>query len=144
MCLNTGQVPTLMTEGLTVLIVKDKSEATVVENYIAIACLQLMCNVLEIIFSEAVYGRLRSPGNYYQMKRRYVERTPDQLLINKAILKNCRRRLTYIYMEWIEYRKAYDRVPWSCILESTRMVGVAQNIVTLIENSMENRKTVLT
>ena len=46
-------------------------------------------------------------------------------------------------MTWIDYRKAYDMVPHSWILECSRMVGVAQNIITLIENSMANWKTVL-
>ena len=40
--------------------------------------------------------------------------------------------------------KAYDMVPHSWILECARMVGVAQNIITLIENSMANWKSVLT
>ena len=33
-------------------------------------------------------------------------------------------------------------MPQSWILECARMVGVAQNIITLIENSMENSKSV--
>ena len=46
-------------------------------------------------------------------------------------------------MSWINYRKAYEMVPHSWILECARMVGVAQNIITLIENCMANWKTVL-
>ena len=45
--------------------------------------------------------------------------------------------LTNLFMAWIDYRKAYD-------MECATMVGVAQNIITLIENSMANWKTVLT
>ena len=37
--------------------------------------------------------------------------TKDQLLIDKAILKNCRRRITNLSMAWIDYQKAYDMVP---------------------------------
>ena len=47
-------------------------------------------------------------------------------------------------MAWIDYQKAYDMVPHSWILECARMVGVAQNIITFIENSKANWKTVLT
>ena len=47
-------------------------------------------------------------------------------------------------MTWMDYRKAYDMVPHSWILECARMVGVAQNIITLIEDRMANWKTVLT
>ena len=37
--------------------------------------------------------------------------TKDQLLIDKAILKNCQRRHTNLSMAWIAYRKAYDMAP---------------------------------
>ena len=41
-CVNAGAVPTWMTEGRTVLIMKDKNKGTVVGNYRPIACLPLM------------------------------------------------------------------------------------------------------
>lgn len=37
----------------------------------------------------------------------------DQLLVDKTILENCRRRLTNLSTTWIEYRKAYNMVPHS-------------------------------
>ena len=55
--------------------------------------------------------------------------TKDQLLIDKAILKNCRRRLTNLSMAWIDYNKAYDMVPHSWILKCREMVGAAKNII---------------
>ena len=70
--------------------------------------------------------------------------TKDQLLIDKAILKNCRRRLTNLSMAWIDYKKAYDMVPHSWILKCLEMVGAAKNIISTISNSMVNWKTVLT
>ena len=65
-------------------------------------------------------------------------------LIYKANLKNYRRRLTNLSMAWTDYRKAYDMMAHSWILECVVMVRLPQNIVTLIENSMESWKTVLT
>ena len=41
-CVNAGAAPTWVTEGRTVLIMKDKSKGTVVGNYRPIACLPLM------------------------------------------------------------------------------------------------------
>ena len=146
-CVNNGQVPAWMTEGRTVLIMKDKSKGTSVGNYRPIACLPLMWKLLTSIFSETMYAHLSSQEllpNEQKGCRKNSRGTKDQLLIDKAILKNCRRRLTNLSMAWIDYRKAYDMVPHSWILECARMVGVAQNIITLIENSMTNWKTVLT
>ena len=35
----------------------------------------------------------------------------NQLLINKIILRNCKRRLNRLGMTWIDYKKAYDMIP---------------------------------
>ena len=70
--------------------------------------------------------------------------TKDQLLVDKAILKNCGRRLTNLSMAWIDYKKAYDMVPHSWILKCLEMVGAAKNMISIISNSMMNWKTVLT
>ena len=57
---NACQVPIWMTECRTVLIMKDKSEGTVVGNYRPITCLPLMWKLLTTIFPEAMYGYLSS------------------------------------------------------------------------------------
>ena len=49
------------------------------------------------------------------------------MLVDKAILKNCRRRLKNLSMAWIDYKKAYDMVPLSWILKCREMVGAAKN-----------------
>ena len=75
------------------------------------------------------------------MNRKDVERTAEgkETISNrKTILKNCRRRLTNLYMAWTDYRKAYGMAPYSWSFKCARMVRVAQNIITLIENSMAN------
>ena len=47
-------------------------------------------------------------------------------------------------MAWVDYRKAYDMVPHSWIIESLRLAQVAQNIIEFIARSMSNWKTDLT
>ena len=96
-CVHAGAVPTWMTEGRTVLIMKDKSKGTVVGNYRPIDCLPLMWTLSTSILSEAMYGHLSCQEllpNEQKGCRKNSRGTNDQLLIDKAILKNCRRRLT--------------------------------------------------
>jgi len=75
--------------------------------------------------------------------RRKTRGTEDQLLIDKMVLKNCRRRHTNLNMAWIDYKKPYDTVTHSWILESVTLVGIAENINRLLKNSMGNWKTEL-
>ena len=41
-------------------------------------------------------------------------------------------------MAWIDYKKAYNMVPHSWIIECLDLFGVAENIKSLLVNSMEN------
>ena len=54
------------------------------------------------------YGRVGKVGKGEEQKgcRKARRGTKDQLLIDKAILKDCRKRHTNLAMAWIDYRKA--------------------------------------
>ena len=76
--------------------------------------------------------------------RRRSRGTKDQLHIDKAVIRKCKRRKTNLFISWIDFRKAYDLVPYSWILQSLRIIGAAENMVRLLENSTKNWKTQLT
>ena len=46
-------------------------------------------------------------------------------------------------MAWIDYKKAYDTVPHSWIIECLDLFGVSENIKSLLVNSMEKWKVML-
>ena len=43
-------------------------------------------------------------------------------------------------MAWVDYKKAYDMVLYSCIVECLNLFGIAENIKSLLVNSMERWK----
>ena len=47
-------------------------------------------------------------------------------------------------MEWTDYKEAYDMVPHGWMIEAMKMVGIADSIVNLYENSKETWRTELT
>jgi len=47
-------------------------------------------------------------------------------------------------MTWIDYRKAYDSVPHSWLLEVLKMHKIADNVCNFLEGSMSMWKTALT
>ena len=55
-----------------------------------------------------------------------------------------RKRHTNLGMVWIDYKKAYDMVPHSGILESFELVQVSDNILEFLKRSMANWQTELT
>ena len=46
-------------------------------------------------------------------------------------------------MAWVDYKKAYDMVPHSWILETIEMMGVEDNVRLLLRQSMSHCKTML-
>ena len=70
--------------------------------------------------------------------------TKDQLLIDKLVLKHCKKRLTNLSMAWIDYHKAYDIVPRSWIVERMGVFRIANNVKKFLKSSMKNWKTELT
>ena len=69
--------------------------------------------------------------------------TKDQLFIDKQILKHCKKYQHNLTMEWIDYKKAYGMVPHRWMIEAMKMVGIADNIMNLFENSKEKWRTEL-
>ena len=46
-------------------------------------------------------------------------------------------------MAWVEYKKAYDTVPHLSIITTMKMVSLADNIISVIKQSMNKWKTSL-
>ena len=49
--------------------------------------------------------------------RKDSQETKDQLLIDKQILKHCKKHQRNLAMRWIDYKKTYDMVPHVWMIE---------------------------
>ena len=145
-CLDQGRVPKWMTLGRTSLFMKDPRKGRAADNYRPIACLPLAWKLLTGIFAEKIYSHLEDKALLPDQQkgcRKNSRGTKDQLLIDKMVLRDARRGRKNLAMAWIDYKKAYDMVPHSWLLESLDLFGVAGNIVGLLERSMAHWKTQL-
>ena len=113
-CICQGNVSEWMVRGRTVLIQKETAKGAQTSNYRPIACLSMMWKLLTGVMGEKLYHHLERnglPTDEQKGCRKGSRGTKDQLLVDKAILKNCRRRLTNLSMAW----KAYDMLPHSWV-----------------------------
>ena len=69
--------------------------------------------------------------------------TNDLLYIDRAVIKEVKCRNKNFAMAWIDYRKAYEIVPHSWIIECIELFGVAENIKSSLVNSIEKWKVML-
>ena len=62
--------------------------------------------------------------------------TNDLLYIDGAVIKEVKSRDKNLAMAWIDYKKAYDMIPHSWVRECLDLFGAAENIKSLLANSM--------
>jgi hypothetical protein len=65
----------------------------------------------------------------------------DQLLISKAILQECKCRKKNLCVAWIDYQKAFDRVPHSWIIKSLQLIGINNKIISIAKKIMSHWRT---
>ena len=57
------------------------------------------------------------------------------LLIDKTVLRDCKKRHTNLAMPWIDYKKAYDMIAHSWISECLERFGIANNVHNFLNGS---------
>ena len=128
-CLQDAQVPDWMTKGKTTLIQMDPSKGNVSNNYRPITCLPMMwkTNIGEEIYYSLTSRRLfpdEQKGCYK------VSRGTEVLLyIDQNNLNESRNRKKNLLMSWIDYKKAYDMVPQSWIINCLKMYKISHEII---------------
>ena len=138
-------LPEWVNFGRTILCLKDHIEGNMVDNFRPISCLPLMWKLMTGVIAEAMYKHLEEILPEEQKGcRRKLRGTKDQLLLDKAILKDFKRRHTNLAMAWIDYSKAYDMVSHSWIGECLKMFGMTVNVRQFLLCRMDNWKTELT
>ena len=137
--------PLWLTTGMTTLI--PKTEETHLPNkYRPICCLSTTYKLLTGLIADDIYTHLEE-NTYLENQqtgcRRNCLGTKDQLLINKSILEDCRRRKKSLSMAWIDYKKAYDSVPHSWIIDCLKIYKIHPSITEMMTRQMKNWNTTI-
>ena len=65
------------------------------------------------------------------------------LYVDMVVIGEVKSRKKNLAMAWIDYKKAYDIVPHSWSKKCLELFGVAENIKSLLVNSMEKLRVML-
>ena len=110
---------------------KDKEKGKTASNYRPITCLPLVCKFLTGVIADKVYGFLDTNLLLPQEQKEYRRKsrgTNDLLFIDKMIMREVKMRKRNLSMAWIGYKKAYDMVPHSWIIDYLEKVGINEKI----------------
>ena len=139
-------MPSWLTRGRNSLLQKDKSKDNVASNYRPITCFALMWKLLTGIIADQIYAHLDQEKLFPDEQkgcRKGSRGTNDLLCIDRVVIKEVKFRNKNLAMAWIDYKKAYDMVPHSWIIECLDLFELAENIKSLLVNGMEKWKVML-
>ena len=91
-----------------------------------------------------MYIHLIESNLFLEQKKGYIKNlfdTIDQLLLDKAIIENCRKKAINLNMSLLNYQKAYDGVPQSWLKMCLQMYGVPTNMKNFITDAITNWRT---
>ena len=69
-------------------------------------------------------------------------RKGSRIYIDKAVIKEVKSGNKNLAITWVDFKKAYDMVPHSWIVDCLDLFEVAENIKSLLVNSMEIWKVI--
>ncbi|XP_067947074.1 uncharacterized protein [Watersipora subatra] len=142
--LEEGNHPEWLTNGQTVLLIKDPQQEPIPKNYRPIMCLlniwKLLSGIVAVKLEEHMSHYMTSSQKKIELNTRGAK---HRLLVDRTLYQDSRRRHTDVSMAWIDYKKAYDSIPHSRILVCLSMYNVYPALVALINMSMTKLKTEL-
>ena len=103
-CVVEGDLTTWRTKGRTTLVQKDPEKGNDASNYCPIACLLFMQKLLTCILAEKVYAHLSVKNVLLDEQKRCRKDSQgmkDQILIDKQVLKCCKKHRHNLAMGWI-------------------------------------------
>ena len=139
-------IPSWLLKSRTILIQKDYAADNAVGSYQPIACLNLLWKLKTGIIADKLYQHLENKNLLLEEQkgcRHACRGTKDQLLIDKAVIRNCKRRKTNLNMAWVDFRKTYDMVPHVWIIKALKLIGAASNVIALLKSTMTDWNTEL-
>ena len=93
--------------------------------------------------ADQIYAHLDQVPEEQKGCRKGSRGTYDLLYIDRAVIKQFKSRNKNLAKAWMDYKKAYDMVTHLWIIECLDLFGVAENIKSLLVDSMEKWKVML-
>ena len=107
----------------------------------------MMWKILTVQIREEIYYSIISRGlfpNEQKGCRKGSRGTAELLYIDKHVLNESKNRRKNLAMAWIDYKKAYDMVPQSWIINCLKIYKISHETINFIEETMKNWRVELT
>ena len=100
-----------------------------------------MWKILTAQISEEIYDLQISRRLFTEEQKGYLNWTRgsgEQLCIDEHILKDSKVKRKNLVMAKTEYKKTYDKLPHSWIIDCLKMYKISGEVIKSIKNTMQN------
>ena len=116
------------------------------KNCRPITCLSTTYKLLTSVQTDKTYSHLEQ-NILFPLEQKGCRRRSygckDQLMINKLILENCKKRKRNLSCAWIDYRKTFDSVSHEWIIKSLELFKASPRVFGFLKHNIKNWKTQL-
>ena len=137
------EAPTWLTGRRTTLIHK-KGTTKEAKNYRPITCLPTYYKLLTLILTDNIYEHVTT-NDILPMEQKGIRRKSrgckDHLLLDKTITEDAKKKKRQLSVMWIDYKKAYDSVPHSWLIEMMKLYKIDKQTINFIIKLMPSWRT---
>ena len=129
------EIPEWLVHGRTVLIPKEGCEGKP-EQFRPITCLNTLYKLLTAVLTEVLLAHVNAAGvlpRYQRALLRGHRGCQDALLVDQMVTEDARVRKQGLSVGWIDYTKAYDRVPHGWIRTVLRTIKAPKMVTRTIK-----------
>ncbi|XP_063897007.1 uncharacterized protein LOC135118563 [Helicoverpa armigera] len=142
-----NSMPHFVTQGLTYMIPKDLNDSQNPAKYRPITCLQTIYKILTGCIAEVIHKHITTDNNILAEEqkgcRKRSQGCKEQLIVDSIAMKIAISKKKDINTMYIDYRKAFDSVPHSWLLNVLQRYKIHPQIIHFLESSMQNWTTTL-
>lgn len=137
---DASQMPTFFTQGMTYLIPKTSPAVSDPSKYRPITCLPTIYKLFTSVLTKKINNHLEKTQVIAEEQkgcRQGSRGCKEQLVIDSVISETAKKNRGNLYTAYIDYRKAFDSVPHSWLVEVLRMYKIDPVIVNCLQSIMD-------
>ncbi|XP_028158192.1 uncharacterized protein LOC114351251 [Ostrinia furnacalis] len=141
---NPETIPDYIMTGTTYMIPKDSTDTTNPAKYRPITCLQTIYKILNSCLTNVMYEHIENNQILAEQQkgcRKFSQGCKEQLIIDSVILRQVQRQKRELHSMYIDYRKAYDSVPHTWLLEVLRIYKIHPTLTNFLRTVMQKWTT---
>lgn len=141
---NPENTPPFMTTGVTYLLPKTTPAHRDPSKYRPITCLPTLYKLLSGIIAEKIYKHMVSNNLLAEEQkgcRKYSQGCKEQLVVDTIITEDAKKQRKNLFTAYIDYKKAFDSIPHTWLIESLGLYKVDTQVINLLQNLMNTWQT---